>query len=948
VTATAAAPPVDTGDARAELADLFLHGDGLEIGALHLPTVLPPGSRARYVDRMSVPDLREHYPELAELELTPVDVVDDGERLETIPAESVDFIVANHFLEHCQDPIRTIETHLSKLRPGGTLFYAVPDKRYTFDFRRPRTPLQHVIDDHEQGPERSRAGHYLEWAQLVYVDEEPTEEQARATAAQLEADDYSIHFHVWTQADLAELMYHIQDRLGNFEIEAVRRRNIENIVVLRKHRDHVPEQGVDDESASPSTWSELHLLARTAVPLAGLRARLDGGSAAAHWSIEPDGLLGRAWILSTQAPVTVPMLLDGPVHLEARAQLLPHDWRDSTGGVDAWVVANCTDGRRQPLWAAALTPAMDPGGLAIDCLIPADALEVQFGISKRGPQTSRSIARLAIVEPYLADPRSDASGSLALPPTPPPTSPAHGPLISVLCPVHDPPQYMLREAIESVRAQTYANWELVLADDGSRDPGIVAELDRYTAEDPRITLVRRPTSGGISAASNAALASARGEYVALLDHDDTLDQDALAHVARLLVDDPALDMVYTDEAVLEDGDLTAQHLKPDWSPELIEVAMYTTHLGVYRRSIAVELGGFRSAFDGTQDYDFVLRLCERTDRIAHVPEPLYHWRAHASSTAGGDQAKPYAYTAQPGAIRDHLRRRGIDAEVQHGAAPGLHRIVHRVAPDTDVTLVVCVERADALYEAALSWRAQPHPGWRVIVSAPSEQLPGATNALHLAGIGDARITARQMSPTHTPAQALTAAAEHVRTEHMLLMPMPLLGLSHDWLRRLVGYSAQPGIAAAGPVVLNEDGRIAHAGVAIPDRLPLPLLHGLDAAAAPSAATNVVATDGALVTATEVYRELAGLDPGAGGLALVDYCLRAERDCGLRTVLVPDARLRTIGADGATNDLPRLWELGHRFGQTHARDPYYNPHFYRDRGDFRARVAPIATAKAIIP
>jgi SAM-dependent methyltransferase len=187
MTATAATPPADIGDARAELAELFLQGDGLEIGALHLPTALPPGSQALYVDRMSIEDLRAHYPELAGLDLTPVDVIDDGERLDRIPPESVDFIVANHFLEHCQDPIATIETHLSKLRPGGTLLYAVPDKRYTFDFRRPRTTLQHLIEDHEKGPERSRAVHYLEWAQLVYPDEQPTEEQARTAASQFEA-----------------------------------------------------------------------------------------------------------------------------------------------------------------------------------------------------------------------------------------------------------------------------------------------------------------------------------------------------------------------------------------------------------------------------------------------------------------------------------------------------------------------------------------------------------------------------------------------------------------------------------------------------------------------------------------------------------------------------------------------------------------------------------------
>ena len=124
-------------DARREFAERFLAGEGLEIGALHLPLRTPAGARVRYVDRMSVEDLRAEYAELEDWKLTPVDVIDNGELLSTIPESSQDFIIANHFLEHCEDPIRTIETHLGKLRPGGVLFYAVPDKRYTFDSRRP-------------------------------------------------------------------------------------------------------------------------------------------------------------------------------------------------------------------------------------------------------------------------------------------------------------------------------------------------------------------------------------------------------------------------------------------------------------------------------------------------------------------------------------------------------------------------------------------------------------------------------------------------------------------------------------------------------------------------------------------------------------------------------------------------------------------------------------------
>jgi SAM-dependent methyltransferase len=229
-------------DARREFAERFLAGEGLEIGALHLPLRTPAGVHVRYVDRMSVEDLRAEYAELEDWNLTPVDVIDNGELLSTIPESSQDFIIANHFLEHCEDPIRTIETHLGKLRPGGVLFYAVPDKRYTFDSRRPPTPLDHIVADHEQGAERSRAEHYDEWTRLVIDSEAPAgadqaafEEWAARRARELEGDSYSIHMHVWTQAEFLKLILHCRDRFEDaFDIEAAARQAIEFIVVLRK------------------------------------------------------------------------------------------------------------------------------------------------------------------------------------------------------------------------------------------------------------------------------------------------------------------------------------------------------------------------------------------------------------------------------------------------------------------------------------------------------------------------------------------------------------------------------------------------------------------------------------------------------------------------------------------------------------------------------------------
>lgn len=233
-TAPAQAAPVFF-DARAEFAARFLSGRGLEIGALHLPLATPPQAHVSYVDRMPLEELRREYPELAKWKLTPVDVIDNGEVLATISEGSQDFIIANHFLEHCEDPVRTIGIHMSKLKPGGVLFYAVPDKRYTFDFQRQSTPIDHMIGDYEHGPERSRREHYEEWTRLVIVNPSESASESSERARELESAAYSIHMHVWTQAGFLQLLLHCRERLGeSFDIEAAARQAIEFVVVLRK------------------------------------------------------------------------------------------------------------------------------------------------------------------------------------------------------------------------------------------------------------------------------------------------------------------------------------------------------------------------------------------------------------------------------------------------------------------------------------------------------------------------------------------------------------------------------------------------------------------------------------------------------------------------------------------------------------------------------------------
>jgi SAM-dependent methyltransferase len=210
----------------------LLRGDGLEIGALHHPLPIGDAARVRYVDRFDVAGLRRHYPELADFDLVPVDVVDDGETLASIPPASQDFIVASHFLEHCENPLGAIRAHLDRLRPGGLLFYAIPDKRMTFDHGRPNTAFAHLVADDTQGPQSSRESHYREWAKIVLGKNRG---EIEVVAGQLMAERFSIHFHCWDRKNLALFFDLARDYFENrFNIVRLRANGPETIVILKR------------------------------------------------------------------------------------------------------------------------------------------------------------------------------------------------------------------------------------------------------------------------------------------------------------------------------------------------------------------------------------------------------------------------------------------------------------------------------------------------------------------------------------------------------------------------------------------------------------------------------------------------------------------------------------------------------------------------------------------
>lgn len=204
------------------------------MGALHNPLAVPPWAKVSYVDRAREDELARSHQELGGSRFVPVDIVDDGEKLATISAESQDFVIANGFLEHCQDPLGTIAAFVRVLRPEGAVYLATPDKRYTFDSRRPVTPLAHLLRDHREGPEWSRLWHFEEWVRLVEGVEDP--QAVRSRAQQLMSEDYSIHYHVWTQGEMLEMIATLRNDLGlPFDLELMVRFLDECVFILRKH-----------------------------------------------------------------------------------------------------------------------------------------------------------------------------------------------------------------------------------------------------------------------------------------------------------------------------------------------------------------------------------------------------------------------------------------------------------------------------------------------------------------------------------------------------------------------------------------------------------------------------------------------------------------------------------------------------------------------------------------
>jgi O-antigen biosynthesis protein len=515
------------------------------------------------------------------------------------------------------------------------------------------------------------------------------------------------------------------------------------------------------------------------------------------------------------------------------------------------------------------------------------------------------------------------------------------PCISVVMAVHDPHPDWLRGAIQSVRDQTYSNWELCLCDDSSRQAWVRPFLDKCAASDPRIRCAFGASPLGISGALNRACELAGGEYATFLDHDDFLSPLALHYVVDALQENRA-DLLYSDEDHVDKcGQPVRPNFKPDWSPTLLTTCMYMGHPLVVSRARLLEIGGFRSEMDGAQDYDLALRLTDATARVAHVRRVLYHWREHDGSTAANPAAKPYTHKAGARALEDTVRRRNWDAAVLDGPSPNTYTVRHRLHEHGRVSIIICT-RSSRLLHACLEGirRRTDYPSLEIVVVHHESAGTSAENEKVRRVLKESGMVAVAYSGSFNFSAMNNRGADAASGEYLVFLNDDVIPLVPDWLSCLVAQLQRDGAGVAGGKLLYPDGSIQHAGIAlsIMDGTGHPGRHVYqsDYWKWLNFTRNVTAVTGACMAVRKTtFRELGGFDPCFPvNYNDVDFCLRA-RKAGYEVVLESGAALRHMECQtrrpGTCYDERRLFYQR----WTHLveiDDPYYTPHLDRTRED----------------
>jgi GT2 family glycosyltransferase len=535
------------------------------------------------------------------------------------------------------------------------------------------------------------------------------------------------------------------------------------------------------------------------------------------------------------------------------------------------------------------------------------------------------------------------------------------PKISIITPIYNPDVAWIKSAIDSVLHQTYENWELCLADASTRKD-VKKFLKKYTKKDSRIKIKFLSQNKGISGNTNEALSLATGEYISLLDHDDELSPDALYEVVKYLQDHRNADMVYSDEDKINDEDKrTDPFFKPDWSPDMFLSCMYTCHLGVYRKKIIDEIGGFRRGYDGSQDYDLVLRVIEKTKNIYHIPKILYHWRMVPGSTAGSTDSKKYAYEAAKKSIKDYMIRNDIKGEVIDGQWVGSYYVKRDIIIEPMISIIIpSKDNVTALKNCVDSiLKKTQYTNYEILIINNNSQEKETFK--YFDEIQDhENVHVLDYNKDFNFSAINNYAVKHSKGEVILFLNNDTKVITDTWITSMLEQVQRSEVGAVGCKLLYPDNTVQHAGIIlgingrndennVASNSPYRgngLHHGY------FGRENIIINLSAVTAACmmirrDVFEEIDGFDENlAVAYNDVDLCIRL-RQKGYLVVYTPFAILYhyeslSRGFDD-TNDNRERFEreisyMRNKWANIIDKgDPYYNPNLSLHHGDFRIKV-----------
>lgn len=528
------------------------------------------------------------------------------------------------------------------------------------------------------------------------------------------------------------------------------------------------------------------------------------------------------------------------------------------------------------------------------------------------------------------------------------------PKISIITPVYNPDVSWIKAAVESVIKQTYENWELCIAD-ASTEKDVIKYLKDCAKKDSRIKIKFLTENKGIAGNSNEALYLATGEYIGLLDHDDEIAPDALYEVVKYLQCND-VDMIYSDEDKIDiNGNRKDAFFKPDWSPDTFLSCMYTCHFGVYKKKIIDEIGGFRPGYDGSQDYDLVLRFIEKTKNIHHIPKILYHWRMVPGSAAATVDAKSYAYVAAKKSLTDYIRRNNISGEILDGFWTGSYRLKRELSRKYFVSIIIPTrDNVDILKRCIESiFKKTSYDNYEIII-VDNDSIEKETHDYFklLRKIDNIKIL--DYPKEFNFSSINNFAAKNANGDMILFLNNDTEIISEEWIVAMLEHAQRSDVGIVGCKLLYPDKTVQHAGVilGLGDLAGHSHINFSDVHHGYFGRINITQNLSAVTAACmmmrkDVFEEIGGFDENiAIAFNDVDLCIKV-REKGYLIVYTPYAELyhhesASRGYEDTPEKQKRFLEeikyLREKWGNIiDVGDPYYNPNLTLSKGDFSIRI-----------